>query len=164
MKSPLAAATAFLLAGILAMPAAFAQTVVTPQQQALGLPSGPYLLSCTGAHVVNGSLVALCDDQAAAQQGRDTWRTARLSLAEAQQCSGAVENINGTLTCGTAPSVGSSMPPQYYGSSFGTSGPGYGYSGTPAASPYTPPYASGASSSPNAQPTAPGTHSYPRSY
>lgn len=127
MKSLLSTCAALALVGALFVPAASAQTVVTPRQEALSLPSGPYLLSCTGAHAANGSLVALCDDRTAAtRDAMDTWHTAQMPLAQAQQCNGAIEHINGTLACATAPMAGSSTPPQNYGSSFGTSGaPGY---------------------------------------
>src|SRR5579884_2139145 len=118
MKSLLSTCAALALAGALFVPAASAQTVVTPRQEQAGLPSGPYLLSCTRVHAANGSLVALCDERASAtQDAMDTWHTAQMPLAQAQQCNGAVEHINGTLTCATAPMVGSSMPPQNYGSS-----------------------------------------------
>jgi hypothetical protein len=126
MKSLLSTCAAFALAGALFAPAALAQqTVVTPQQEQAGLPSGPYLLSCAHPRVVNGSLAALCDDQATAERGMDTWHMSQAPLAQAQQCNGALEDIDGRLTCGTAPMVGSSMPPQNYGSSFGTSGAPY---------------------------------------
>jgi hypothetical protein len=161
MKSLLSTCAAFALTGALFAPAALAQqTVVTPQQQRAGLPSGPYLLSCTRPHVVNGSLVALCDDQATARQGMDAWHTAQMSLAQAQQCNGAIEDVNGRLTCGTAPMVGSSMPPQNYGSSFGTSGPTQGYSGAPANNPNTLPYATGAPGYPGGQPVPPANKPY----
>jgi hypothetical protein len=146
MKALFSTCAAFVLAGAMAAPAALAQpTAVTPQQEALGLPSGPYLLSCTRPHVVNGSLVALCDDRASATQDAvDTWRMAQMPLAEAQQCNGAIADTgNGRLTCGTAPMAGSSMAPQNYGSSFGTSG-----------SPYVPPYSNSMGSS------APGLPGY----
>ncbi|HJU15075.1 MAG TPA: hypothetical protein VJ770_01285 [Stellaceae bacterium] len=109
-----------------------AYTAVTPRQEHLGLPSGPYLLSCTNAHMSGGTLVATCDNQASASEHTmDRWRLAE--LPNAGQCNGAIENFNGRLVCGTEPMVGSSTPPQSYGSAFGGSaetppyeGEGYG--------------------------------------
>jgi hypothetical protein len=185
MKPLLSTCAAFALASALYAPAALAQpaplppppapaarpTVVTPRQEALGLPSGPYLMGCTGSHVVNGSLVALCDDRTTAtQDAMDTWHTAQMPLAAAQQCNGAVVDLrNGRLACGTpamvaariepllygtgvgvagqTPMVGSSAAPQYYGSGFGTSAPPYGSSGAPAYNPYTLPPATRAPAS-----------------
>jgi hypothetical protein len=137
VKFLLSTCAAFALAGALYAPAASAQTnVVTPQQERTGVPAGPYLLSCAHPHMVNGSLVALCDDRATATRGAmDTWH--RAELPNAQQCNGAVEDMNGRLTCGTQAMVGSSMAPQYYGSSFGNSG-----------SPDVPPYAGYANTTP----------------
>jgi hypothetical protein len=166
MKSLFSTCAAFALAGALFAPAALAQqTVVTPQQEQAGLPSGPYLLSCTNPHRVNGSLVALCDDRVTAtQDAMDTWHMAQMPLAEAQQCNGAVADMrNGRLTCATMPMVGSSMPPQNYGSSFGTSeqepmtGPGMApqsYGNALGTSPYVPPYAA------NTGTSAPGLPGY----
>ena len=130
MRPIFSAPAALLLAGTVLSSAAWAQAAVTPRQEQAGLPAGPYLLSCAHPHRVNGRLVAFCDDQTNALHGQDTWHTAQLS--NAQQCSGSVDNVNGRLTCGTAPMVGSSTPPQSYGSAFGTSG----YPRTPG-SPYT---------------------------
>ncbi len=152
---------ALLLAGTMVSSAAWAQTAVTPRQQQAGLPAGPYLLSCAHPRMVNGRLVALCDDQTNAMQGQDTWHTAQLS--NAQQCNGSVENMNGQLTCGTAPMVGSSTPPQPYGSSFGTSGPSYGHPGTTtgsASGPYVPPYQTSQPGYPQGQPVAPANKPY----
>jgi hypothetical protein len=185
MKSLLSTCAALALAGALFVPAALAQTVVTPRQEALGLPSGPYLLNCTGVHAANGSLVALCDDRATAtQDAMDTWHTTQMPLAQAQQCNGAIVDMrNGRLACGTPamvaanmgplytgtgtagqmPMVGSSMAPQNqnYGSSFGTSGPTYGSSDAAMTeSPATPPYATGASGYSQGQPAAPAAKPY----
>jgi hypothetical protein len=164
MKSLLSTCAAFALAGALFASAALAQqTVVTPQQAQAGLPSGPYLLSCTHAHRVNGALVALCDDQATAREGMDTWHPAQMSLAQAEQCNGAIEDFNGRLNCGTMPMVGSSMPPQSYGSSFGTSEqqpmtgssmPPQNYGNALGTSPSVPPYSA------NAGTSAPGLPGY----
>jgi hypothetical protein len=172
MKSLLSTCAALALAGALFVPAASAQTVVTPRQESLGLPSGPYLLSCTGAHAVNGSLVALCDDRAAAtRDAMDTWHTAQMPLAQAQQCNGAIEHINGTLTCATAPMVGSSTPPQNYRSSFGTSGPTYGSSGAAMTPSSATPYEVNPSGYPEGQPVVrapksyyPGSSAAPQNY
>ncbi|MGH7052928.1 MAG: hypothetical protein ACREFA_03805 [Stellaceae bacterium] len=120
MRPIFSASAALLLAGTMLSGAAWAQTAVTPRQEQAGPPAGPYLLSCAHPHSVNGQLVALCDSRTSAMQGQDTWQWARLSDTEA--CTGAVENVNGVLTCGTEPIVGSSTPPQYHGSSFGNSG------------------------------------------
>ena len=141
MRPIFSASAALLLAGTMVSGAAWAQTAMTPRQERAGLPAGPYLLSCTHAHMVNGRLVALCDDRTNATGGLDTWHMAQLPNARA--CSEAIENVNGRLTCGTMPMVGSSTPPQYYGSSFGTLGSSSGYPGEamgPASEPYTPPY------------------------
>lgn len=157
MRPMFSASAALLLAGTMLSGAAWAQTATTPRQERAGLPAGPYLLSCTHPHMANGQLVALCDSRTSATQGQDTWRWARLS--EAQACTGAVENINGELTCGTEPMVGSSTPPQVYGSSFGNSGSSYG---APAATmnSYTPPYEAGPSAYPNGQPVPPANKPY----
>jgi hypothetical protein len=145
MKALLSACAALALAGALSVPAALAQaTAVASQGEAFGLPSGPYLLSCTGAHVANGSLVALCNDRATAIQDRmGAWHTMQMPLVAAWQCNDLIENSNGNLTCETAPRVGSSALPQPYGSAFGTSGPTPGYSGASVNNPYVPPYAVG---------------------
>jgi hypothetical protein len=150
MRSIASVAAALLLAGTVLSSAAWAQAVVTPRQEQARLPAGPYLLSCAHPHRVNGRLVALCDDQASAMHGQDSWRMAQLS--DPRQCGGPIENVNGRLTCGTVPMVGSSAPPQYIGSSFGTSGPGYGNSGVSADNPYRPPYETGAGGYPNGRP------------
>jgi hypothetical protein len=91
-----------------------------PQQTGLQpAPQGPYLASCKDARLLGGDLVAFCS------KPDGTWHTSMLSQAD--QCAGNVQNINGDLTCPTGPQVGSTTPPQYYGSSYGTSGsPAYG--------------------------------------
>lgn len=158
MRSIFSASAALLLAGTMLSGAAWAQTAVTPRQEQAGLPAGAYLLSCTHPHMTNGQLVALCDSQTSATEAQDTWHWAR--LANAAACTGEVENVNGELTCGMGPMVGSSTPPQYYDSSFGNSGSSYAPPSA-ATGPYVPPYETGAASAfPGGQPVPPANRSY----
>jgi hypothetical protein len=107
------------------------------------LPQGPYLDSCCSARMLEGTLVAFCD------KGNGTWNTAE--LANADQCNGSVANLDGNLTCGTAPQTGATSAPQTYGSSYGTSGyQGYGI----------PPANQGAMTSPGTGTYAPNNQSY----
>ncbi|HEY1300000.1 MAG TPA: hypothetical protein VGF07_05860 [Stellaceae bacterium] len=118
MKPILTASAAVLsLGAILSSPASAQTSPPTTTQQQAGpqtLPQGSYSSSCKDARMLGGELVAFCD------QGNGNWHTTTLSQAD--QCTGDVQNLNGTLTCAAGPQVGSSSVPQNYNSALGTSG------------------------------------------
>jgi hypothetical protein len=173
MKSPLAASPALVVAGVLLAAPAFAQTMSQPmmnppaaqpyvgqaatqpyagqaaaQQQAgqMTLPQGPYLSTCKDARMLNDTLTAFCS------KGDGTWQTTQ--LWQAGRCASGVRNAGGDLVCGMEPQVGSSTPPQGYGSAYETITP-------PASGTYTPTYppAPGQTYAP-----APGQTYAPRAY
>ena len=160
MKSVLAASPALLLAGAMFAAPASAQTMAQPyasqpaaqsdtgqaasqpyayqgttqpyaaQQTAQGtIPQGPYLNTCKEVRMLEDTLTAFCS------KGDGTWQTTQLWHAD--RCNGSVQNAGGDLVCGMAPQVGSSTPPQSYGSAAGGT---YG-TPTPAVGAYTPTYA-----------------------
>jgi hypothetical protein len=134
MRPVFAATPALLLAGaMLAIPAS-AQTMLMPyenrpiatpagvpppregpeqaMQTARGtLPRGPYLSECKDARMLQGTLTAFCP------KGDGTWHTTQ--MLQADRCAGSVQNAGGDLVCTIPPQVGSTTPPQSYGSSYG---------------------------------------------
>jgi hypothetical protein len=158
-KSILVASPAFVVAGALLAGTASAQTLTpswnqpaaqpyggqaTPQQQ-IGqatLPRGPYLATCKEARMLEDTLTAFCS------KGDGTWQTTQ--LWHVGECTGGVQNAGGDLVCAMAPQVGSSTPPQSYGSSYGTS---YGMTAPPVTGAYAPTYAPAAAP---AYPPTPG--------
>ncbi|HJU15076.1 MAG TPA: hypothetical protein VJ770_01290 [Stellaceae bacterium] len=137
MNSMLSASAALVVAGLLASPAAFAQTPMAPMappaatapatstprtgsssamtsgRETAEVPQGPYLNRCKDARILGGALVAFCNT------GNGTWHTALLPQNERAQCTGPIEDINGFLKCPRGPLLGSSTPPQAYGSAYG---------------------------------------------
>jgi hypothetical protein len=108
-----------------------AQRMTSPQMSQSSPPQGSYQSSCKDARMLGGTLTAFCP------KGDGTWHT--VQLGQADQCTGGVQVMGGELTCGNLPAVGSSAPPQGYGSyssSAGTMTP-------PATGAYTPAYAPG---------------------
>jgi len=154
MKSILAASPAFLLAGALLAAPAGAQTMAqpTPYQPAMNqpamqqpaanqpamqqpaaqpygaagmtqrqtssntLPRGSYLRSCKDARMLEGTLTAFCS------QGNGTWQTVQLGRAD--QCTGDIRDVAGRVTGVAGPEVGSTTPPESYGSSYGSASGG----------------------------------------
>lgn len=146
MKPVLAASPALVLAGaLLAVPACAqmaqpyagqpapqpyaGQTMSQPYAGATTaqatLPQGPYLGTCKEARMLENTLTAFCS------RGDGSWHTAQ--LFQADRCAGGVSNAGGDLVCAMMPEVGSSTPPQSYGSAAGTLTP-------PAVGSYTPSY------------------------
>jgi hypothetical protein len=146
MKSILAASPALLLAGAMLAAPASAQTMAPPdvsqpmaqpyagqtapqpysgqaqQQTAQGtLPRGSYLNECKDVRMLQDTLTAFCP------RGDGTWQTTQLQHADS--CPGGISNAGGDLVCGMPSQVGSTTPPQSYGSSAGST------YGTPAAPP-----------------------------
>jgi|GEM_PF-1543328 hypothetical protein len=74
-------------------------------------PPGPYLTQCKEVRMLQGTLTAFCP------KPDGTWHTTQ--LAQAAACPAGVEDRGGALVCAAAPEVGSSMPPQSYGSAYG---------------------------------------------
>lgn len=163
MKSILAASSAFALAGALLVGPAFAQTAspswnqpvaqpyagqaaqpyaapavsqpytgeAAPQQEtARGtLPQGSYLSTCKDARMLDDTLTAFCS------KGDGTWQTTQ--LWHAYRCTAGVQNAGGDLVCGMEPQMGSSTPPESYGSSYGSA---YGTVAPRTARVYSPAY------------------------
>ena len=137
MKSIFAASPALLIAGTLLAAPASAQTMSQPMAQPYAgeaasspyalqtmphpqmgqatLPQGPYLGTCKDARMLEDTLTAFC------AKGDGTWQTTQ--LWQADRCTGGVQNAGGDLVCGMLPQVGSSTPPQSYGSAYGTLAP-----------------------------------------
>jgi hypothetical protein len=106
------------------------QATARQQQTAQGtVPQGSYLGTCKEVRMLEDTLTAFCS------KGDGTWQTTQLWHAD--RCNGSVQNAGGDLVCAMMPQVGSSTPPQSYGSAYGGT---YG-APTPATGAYTPTYA-----------------------
>jgi hypothetical protein len=173
MKSILAASPALVIAGALLAAPASAQTVsqpmmnqpmaqpyagqAMPQPQAAQatLPQGPYLGTCKDARMLEDTLTAFCS------KGDGSWQTTQLWHADS--CTGGVQNAGGDLVCGMEPQVGSSTPPESYGSAAGTLTPPAVGTYSPAYTPaptYPPPAYNGYGSATTSWPNAYGTSAY----
>jgi hypothetical protein len=127
-----------------------ANQAASPQMSQSSLPQGSYLDTCKDARMLGGTLTAFCP------KGDGTWHT--VQLEQAGQCTGGVQVTGGELSCGNLPEVGSSAPPQGYG----TYSSGAGTMTPPANGTYTPAYAPapGETYAPPAYAPAPG-QAYP---
>jgi hypothetical protein len=139
----------------------YAGQAMQPQQTAQRtVPQGPYLNTCKEVRMLQDTLTAFCS------KGDGTWQTTQLWHAD--RCNGSVENAGGDLVCGMAPQVGSSTPPQSYGSAaggtYGATVPATGvYAPTYAPAPsqtYAPPAYNGYANATTAWPNAYGTPAY----